>query len=146
MTKDEVDEFLEVSRVAVLTTLGADGWPHATGMWYVCVDDSLRMWTYAKSQKVVNLARDARCAAVIEAGEEYEELRGVLIKARAILTSRPDEVIGIGRALYERYTKHRTGIAYHAGPALEIERQARKRVGILLPLQSLSSWDHSKLR
>lgn len=146
MTRDEVNQFLEVSRVAVLTTLGPGGWPHAAGMWYVCVDDTLRMWTYAKSQKAVNLARDARCAAVVEAGEQYEELRGVLIKARATLTSRYDEVIAIGHALYERYTKPRTGISFDAGPALEIERQARKRVGILLPLQSLSSWDHGKLR
>jgi PPOX class probable F420-dependent enzyme len=145
MSQEEVIAFVDASRVAVLTTIGQGGWPHAAGMWYVRAGGVLKMWTYAKSQKAQNLQRDPRCAAVIESGEGYEELRGVLIQARATLVSESNEVAGIGRALYERYTQPRTGIAYESGPADEVERQARKRVGIVLPLDSVASWDHSKL-
>lgn len=145
MSAEEVYRFLNVSTVAVLTTLAPDGWPHSTGMWYVLGDNSLQMWTYAKSQKARNLMRDDRCAALVESGDKYEELKGVLIRTRAVLTDRFDDVVAVGRALYERYTEPRTGIAYEAGPAREIERQAHKRIGIVLTLTSLVSWDHGKL-
>jgi Pyridoxamine 5'-phosphate oxidase len=163
MSLEEVNQFLDSSKVAVLTTLGPGGWPHAAGMWYVRSDDTLQMWTYAKSQKARNLMRDERCAVVVESGEQYQELKGVLIRTRALLTDRYEDVVAIGRALYERYTSPRTGMAYDSenwapsrrdgaydsrrsrGPAQEIERQAHKRVGILLSLRALASWDHSKL-
>jgi PPOX class probable F420-dependent enzyme len=145
MSLEEVNEFLDSSKVAVLTTLGPGGWPHSTGMWYVRSGDTLRMWTYAKSQKARNLIRDERCAVVVESGEQYEELKGVLIRTRALLTDRYDEVVTIGRALYERYTRPRTGMAYDAGPGREVERQAHKRIGIMVSLETLTSWDHSKL-
>lgn len=145
MSAEEVHRFLNVSTVAVLTTLGPDGWPHSTGMWYVLDDNTLRMWTYAKSQKARNLMRDDRCAVLVESGDKYEELKGVLIQTHAVLSDRFDDVVGIGRGLYERYTQPRTGIAYGAGPGREIERQAHKRIGIVLALTSLASWDHGKL-
>ena len=145
MSLDEVNEFLDESKIAVLTTLGLDGWPHAAGMWYVRKGETLCMWTYAKSQKALNLKRDDRCAAVVESGERYEDLKGVLIQARAELVNDFDEVAGIGRDLYERYTQPLTGIPYDSGASQEIERQAHKRIGILLSLETLASWDHSKL-
>jgi PPOX class probable F420-dependent enzyme len=145
MSLAEVNEFLDESKVAVLTTLGADGWPHAAGMWYFRSSDTLRMWTYAKSQKARNLQRDGRCAAVIEAGERYDELKGVLIQTTAELIDDHENVAAIGRRLYERYTQPVTGIPYDSGPSQEIERQARKRIGIVLSLTTLASWDHGKL-
>ena len=37
-------------------------------------------WTYAASQKVRNLERDPRATLQVETGEEYQELRGVMMK------------------------------------------------------------------
>jgi PPOX class probable F420-dependent enzyme len=145
MSVEEVHEFLDASKVAVLTTLGADGWPHAAGMWYVRSGDTLHMWTHAKSQKARNLMRDGRCAAVVESGVRYDELKGVLIQAMAELIDNNEEIAVIGRRLYERYTQPVTGIPYDSGPSVEIERQAHKRIGIALSLATLASWDHSKL-
>ena len=48
-------------------------------LWYTVRDGDLWAWTFAKSQKIKNLERDPRCTVLIEAGEEYQELRGVQI-------------------------------------------------------------------
>jgi hypothetical protein len=40
------------------------------------------MTSYGKAQKVVNLRRNPRVALMIEAGDEYAELRDVMIRER----------------------------------------------------------------
>jgi len=145
MGPEEVAAFLVPARTGTLTTLEADGWPHSTGMWFVPDDDRVRMWTYAKSQKAKNAARDPRCAFLVEAGDAYNELSGVLIRGRARVTDDFNEVADVGKRLYERYTLPVTGLPLEDGPIVEIERQARKRVAIIIPMEDLASWDHSKL-
>ena len=145
MTATEVNAFLDQPLTGVLSTLARDGGPHAAGMWFAVTGDTIGMWTYAKSQKAVNLRRDPRCSLLIEDGVAYDQLRGVLIRGQAALIEELDEIVAIGSALYDRYTKPRTGLAVEDGPIVEIERQGRKRVGISLPLDRLVSWDHSKL-
>lgn len=119
--------------------------PHAAAMWFVVNDEEVRMWTYAKSQKAVNLRRDPRCALLAEEGLAYDELRGVLIRGRARLIEDFDDIRAIGVALYDRYTRPRTGMAVDEGPIVEIERQAAKRLGLSLALEDVASWDHRKL-
>ncbi len=145
MTPDEIADLLSRPMTGVLSTLDRAGAPHSAGMWFTPHKDELRMWTYAKSQKAVNLRRDPRCAFLIEEGTAYNELRGVLVKGAATLLTDYDEVVAIGTALYDRYTLPATGVEALAGPIAEIERQARKRVGIALSLDNVASWDHSKL-
>ncbi len=147
MSETEIHSFLASSLTAVLTTLDGKGWPHSTAMWFVPdLEDApgLRMWTYAKSQKAVNLRRDARCAVLIERGTDYVDLQGVLVRAQASITDDVEEIARIGKDLYRRYVADDGGSP--EGPALEeIERQATKRIGLTVPLTRLASWDHSKL-
>jgi hypothetical protein len=103
------------------------------------------MWTYAKSQKAVNLKRDPRCAFLVEEGVAYSELRGVLVTGSVSLVTTVANIVAIGRELYERYTLPATGVAAQEGPIVEIERQANKRIGLRLPLEDVASWDHSRL-
>ncbi len=145
MTPDEIATLLALPMTGVLSTLDRSGAPHAAAMWFTPNERELRMWTYAKSQKAVNLRRDPRCAFLVEEGTAYNELRGVLVKGAARLVTDYDEILAIGTALYDRYTLPATGVEALAGPIAEIERQARKRVGIVLSLDNLASWDHSKL-
>jgi PPOX class probable F420-dependent enzyme len=145
MTPEEVAAFLEQPRTAVLTTLGPTGWPHSVGMWFAVVDDELRMWTYAKSQKARNALRDPRCSVLVEDGIAYGELRGVLVRGRLRVVRDFEAVAAIGRLLYDRYTLPRTGVPLDAGPEVEVLRQASKRVGLVLPIDKIASWDHTKM-
>ena len=146
MTFDETLAFLQQPITGVFTTLGQDGFPHSAGMWFVIDEPSeaLLMWTYAKSQKALNVRRDPKASFLLESGVSYDELRGVLIRGEARLIEEIGEIESIGRRLYERYVLPRTGIAIDEGPGAGIARQAQKRVGISLPMARVASWDHSK--
>jgi PPOX class probable F420-dependent enzyme len=145
MSDAEVRAFLEEARVGALTTIGRDGYPHTVAMWFVPDADALRMWTYAKSQKAHNARRDPRCSFMVETGDRYDELRGVLVKGRLELVIDLDRTEEIGRRIYDRYTLPVSGVALDDGPIVEVRRQAAKRVGLLLPLDDVASWDHRKL-
>jgi PPOX class probable F420-dependent enzyme len=145
MTPEEIAAFLLPARTGVLTTLDRGGWPHSTGMWFAPDRGEILMWTYKKSQKAKNVERDHRCAFLVEAGDSYDELSGVLIRGPARISDDFEEVADVGTRLYERYTLPVTGLPVADGPLVEIERQARKRVAIVVPMEDVASWDHSKL-
>jgi PPOX class probable F420-dependent enzyme len=144
MSPSDVHALLEEPNVGVLTTLDRDGWPHSAGMWFFVDGDELCMWTYGKSQKTQNLRRDPRAALLVERGEPYLDLRGVLVRGHVRVVSDEGEVAAIGARIYDKYVAPKTGLRSDEGPQLEIQRQATKRVGLVLPLEKIVSWDHSK--
>ncbi len=140
MNDEEIRAFLEEQRTLQVATIDHDGWPHLIAMWYVLIHDQVVFWTYAKSQKIVNLRRDDRLTCLVETGERYDELRGVQIKGRAIISDDRETVQRIGEAIWERYT----------GPLNDTTRQmvaaqAAKRVVISVKSVEIVSWDHRKL-
>ncbi len=150
MSGDEMHHFLQTSKTGVLTTLGRDGWPHSAAMWFLPVFDEgkheVRMWTYAKSQKARNAARDPRASFLAEEGVAYSELRGILVRSKLEILTEFDAVLDIGKKLFERYEGPRTGIPLEGPVLAEIERQASKRVGLVMPLDRVASWDHRKMQ
>ena len=140
MNDEEIHAFLEEQRTLQVATIDHDGWPHLVAMWYVLIDDRIVFWTYAKSQKSVNLRRDDRLTCLVETGVRYEQLRGVQIKGRAIIHDDPESVQRIGEVIFARYT----------GPLNENTRQlvaaqAPKRVLVFVEPVEVVSWDHRKL-
>jgi len=140
MNEEEIRAFLEEQRILQVATIDHDGWPHLVAMWYVLINDEVVFWTYARSQKAINLRRDPRLTCLVEAGERYEELRGVQIKGQAAINDESATVQRIGEAIWERYT----------GPLNENTRQmvtaqAAKRVVIFVKPVEVVSWDHRKL-
>jgi hypothetical protein len=135
MSPAEVLAFLDEERTLTCATLGRDAWPHLMPLWYVVRDGECWAWTYAKSQKVRNLERDARCTVQVEAGLEYGELRGVMMKCAAAIHRDVEVVAGVGSELAERYGGH----------AADMRAQAPKRVALQFIVNSVASWDHRKL-
>src|SRR5437764_15006051 len=76
MSEAEISDFVTSSRTGTLATIGADGQPHLTAMWYGVVDGEIWLETKEKSQKAVNLKRDPRVSFMIEDGDTYDTLRG----------------------------------------------------------------------
>jgi PPOX class probable F420-dependent enzyme len=77
MTAEEVDDFLRRQRTCRVATVGADGAPHVTPLWFVWDGACLWLNSLTKSQRWTNLERDGRIAAVVDGGEEFLELVGV---------------------------------------------------------------------
>ncbi len=110
-------------------------------LWYVVRDDQIWAWTYGKSQKVRNLERDPRATLQIEDGDPYDELRGVMIEARAQLHREYDVVAALGAELQARYA----GGVVTAEIEAAVGAQASKRVALEFVEQRSTSWDHRKL-
>jgi PPOX class probable F420-dependent enzyme len=141
MTEAEAAAFLQEQRTMAIATIGPDGRPHVVAMWYAFVDGAPCFWTYAKSQKVINLRRDPRITCMVEAGDSYDNLRGVELIAHAHITDDPDEVIRFGRIEFERYQ----GAPVTEATLPGVQRMAAKRVVVRLEIERIVSWDHRKL-
>jgi PPOX class probable F420-dependent enzyme len=141
MTDEEVAAFLDEQRVVVCATNGRDGFPHLMPLWYVVRDGELWAWTFAKSQKVKNLERDARATLQVEAGERYDELRGVMLKCDVEVIRDTDRVRDLGLEIFARYTGGELGDELRA----MVDRQAAKRVAMRFAERERATWDHRKL-
>ncbi|HVW16614.1 MAG TPA: pyridoxamine 5'-phosphate oxidase family protein [Solirubrobacteraceae bacterium] len=138
MTREEVVAFLEQERTVACATIGPRGWPHVMPLWYVVRDGEVWALTWARSQKVRNLERDPRATLQVEAGDSYDELRGVMIEARAVIHRDAETIVEIGEQL----------VARHPAEPLTAEavaRQAPKRAALQFVAQRVASFDHRKL-
>lgn len=141
MTDDEVRTYLAEGRDLQVASINADGTPHLVTMWYVVLDGRPTFWTYAKSQKVVNLRRDPRISVLVSSGDRYDDLRGVSIAGTAEIVDDRERVLDCGLAIYERYWGSVTGDAEREG----VRAMGAKRVVIVIHAATTVSWDHSKL-
>ena len=143
LSEREQRELIEGERIVVVSTLGPRGWPHVMPLWYVPREGEIWIWTYAKSQKVKNLERDPRATLLVEAGTEYNELRGLQIEAEAQLIRDPESVVEFAKELTIRYSEGIESVEGDAEAALHA--QAPKRVAIHFHARRVATWDHAKL-
>src|ERR1700739_265024 len=140
MSEDEIADFVVKSRTGTLATVGPDGQPHLTAMWYAVVDGEICMETKAKPQKAVNLKRDPRVSFLIEGGDTYDTLRGVSFEGIAQIVDDPGVSHRVGVSVFERYTG-----PYSDDMKPVIEQMMNKRVCVRIVARRARSWDHSKL-
>lgn len=144
MSDAERDEFLAAPHNAALTTIGADGYPHTTAMWYGLLDGVIHFATYAKSQKILNAQRNHKISVLVEDGTAYAELRGVMVQADAEIIPDPDlaaEVLFDITARYEGFDVRTMGPEAQDA----VRRRAAKRAVLKAVPVHVTSWDHRKL-
>ena len=155
MSDNEVAAFLEHERTMTCGTNGPRGLPHLMPLWYVLREPPpgepgprLWAWTFAKSQKAHNLERDPRAALQVEDGEQYQELRGVMLECDVVIHRDLETVRDLGGEIIRRYAG-----PPGAEPPLElapeaqamVDAQARKRVALEFVERRRVTWDHRKL-
>ena len=133
--------FVQEQRTLVCATNGVRGWPHLMPLWFVVRGADIWAWTYARSQKVRNLERDPRATLQIEAGDSYDQLRGVMFETMVTLHRDTETVAALGAEILGRYA----GTDPASGIDNAILAQARKRVAMEFVVQRTASWDHRKL-
>ena len=144
MNDGEIRDYIQNAHTLIIISNGRHGYPHPMPMWFARNEDgSLVCTTFVKSQKVLNWKRDSRATLIIESGEIYSELRGVVIYAETEIIEDSDKVIDTlvsinskGRELNsEQLTKLRESVA----------ATANKRVALKFTPKKYVSWDHTKL-
>ena len=83
MTRDEAWAFLKKHYTMILSTLDSYGFPHAAPVWYVVIGDKIYFRAQPYKKKVRNILKRPQVCAVVEAGEKYTELRGVMVQGLA---------------------------------------------------------------
>ncbi len=145
MSEAEIAALLAENLKVQVGSIGPDGTPHLTTLFYIVEDGRIAFWTYARSQKIKNLERDPRVSALVEAGEDYFELRGVSLTGRAEIVRDHDRILSIGSRVATRMLRADSFEALGELGRENVEKQARKRVAVIVHPDQVASWDHRKM-
>ncbi|WP_431040973.1 pyridoxamine 5'-phosphate oxidase family protein [Streptomyces sp. P1-3] len=77
MTPEERDAYLAGRRTCRVATVGADGRPHVSALWFVWDGTALWLYSLVRSRRWAQTLRDPRVAVIVDDGDGYGELRGV---------------------------------------------------------------------
>jgi PPOX class probable F420-dependent enzyme len=140
MSPEEVEEFLNERHSMTMSTISGDGSIHSVAMWYGFLEGAIAFETKAKAQKVVNLRRNPALTCLVEAGETYDQLRGVTLIGTGEIIDDPARMWELGVSVFERYN----------GPYSDemkpfVEAMLNKRVVVKLHVNKTVTWDHRKL-
>lgn len=145
LTETEVQALLADNLKVQVASNGPDGVPHVTTLFYIVRDGKVVFWTYGRSQKIRNLERDPRVAALVEDGVDYFELRGVSIQGTAEIVRDYDAIFSIGSEVATRMVKAESFESLGELGRETVEKQARKRVAVIIHPDRVASWDHRKM-
>jgi len=138
LTPEEQAAFLRQHHKAAFATIDKDGFPHVVGMNYVVKDSAFYMTSYGKAQKVLNVRRNPKVGLMVETGDSYAELRGVMVRGHCEIIEDPEAVKAtFAFRAEERDTRAPTPGALASAP---------KRVVLKVLPRRVTSWDHRKLR
>ena len=149
MTPEEVREFLRTQRTLILSTLKRDGAPVSHALWFTYLDDAVYFDTQSESVKARNIRRDSRICCLVEAGESYFELRGVMIQGHCVPVEDPEEVRRVEAAAAEKNARIGSGLEGLPGWFGDSRRGRRSRgdrVLFKLPMEKVTTWNFGQAR
>lgn len=140
MDAAELDSFLALQRTCRVATISAAGQPHVTPLWFAWDGAALWLYSIVDSQRWKDFGSHPRIAVVIDAGDDYDELRGVeMVGSVAVVGEVPRkgepccELVEPERLFSQKY--------FDAEPFVSDGRHAWVR---LTPTR-LHSWDFRKI-
>ena len=137
LTPEEQAAFLRQHHKAAFATIDKDGFPHVVGMNYFVKAGTFYMTSYGKAQKVVNVRRNPKVGLMVETGDAYNELRGVMVRGHCEII----EDVEVVKATFALRAEERDTRA----PAAGAVASAPKRVVLKVVPHRVMSWDHRKL-
>ena len=127
----------------VLCSLDSDGFPHASPIWFVVINDKIYFRAQPYKKKIKNILTRPQVCGVIEDGEKYTELRGVMIRGLAKVVD-TDKALRkhVFDLLAEKYSSVRNT---HRFPKTWQETYGKEhRVVVEFKPTDLVSWDNRK--
>ena len=139
MAPEERETFLRDERTCRVASVGGDGSPHVTPLWFVWDGASLWLTSIVRSQRWTDLQRDGRVSVIVDTGHDFMELRGVEIKGRAEVvgevprTGEPNAELEVPERLFA--DKYAGGRVHHDG----------RHAWLRITPEKMVSWDFRKL-
>lgn len=98
-------EFVREPRFAVLATIGHDGTPQQTVIWYDLRGDQIMMNTTADRVKMENILRDPRVSICIPDGYRFVTIRGRVVDVIEDQKVAVDDILSLAVRYYPGTTK-----------------------------------------
>ena len=144
LSDQEIQDYLDRQKTLIIVSNGRDGFPHPMPMWFHADEAGcLYCTTFKKAQKVLNWQSDPRASLLVESGDEYADLKAVLVYARAEIV---DDFEAVRDTLVKISTKGRQVTPEQAEAIrAQVAGTAAKRVLLKFTPERYVSWDHGKL-
>lgn len=135
LTDGEREGYLSEQRTVRVATIDEEGRPHAIPLWFVWHDGVMFLNSTLGNRAVENLLRSGIASAVVDDGEIYDELRGVVVTGRAERGDDDPRLPEVERKWSGKYL----------GGSPAPYRLWRNRVWLRLVPDSIASWDFRKI-
>ena len=100
-------EFIRWARVSRVTTVSAEGVPHAVPVCHVLAGQKLYFGSGDDATKVRNLKANPRITVIVdEYSDHWDGLKGAMVQGRARLIERGPRFSRIRDLLYEKYPQY----------------------------------------
>ena len=135
LTAEELEAFVTAHRTVRVATADRRGRPHVVPLWYVWLEGAMFMNSTLGNVTVRRLEANPRVAALVDDGEMYDELRGVLLHG-GVARADGDPRLSTVAELWSR--------KYLDGDPVPFDRW-RGRVWLRLDPERVTSWDFRKI-
>jgi nitroimidazol reductase NimA-like FMN-containing flavoprotein (pyridoxamine 5'-phosphate oxidase superfamily) len=81
LDSSELEELLSSERTCRVGT-ARDGEPHVVPLWFVWLDGTMYFNNLRRSRRTKDIERGSRVSVCVDAGEQYSELRGIVMYGR----------------------------------------------------------------
>lgn len=134
MLEGERAAFLGAARTLRLASVDDHGWPVVTPLWYVWHDDAFWIWSLRTAKRTARLAEGGRASVLVDDGETYGELRGIMCRVEVDTFAFDDVPTAVNEAFARRYLPGATTLA-----------DRDDHVWMRLTPRSTRSWDFRKI-
>jgi nitroimidazol reductase NimA-like FMN-containing flavoprotein (pyridoxamine 5'-phosphate oxidase superfamily) len=135
LSPEELDRYLRSQRTARVATVRPGGDPHVVPLWFVWQNGTLYLNSTLGNPTVESMLRTGRAAAVVDDGDAYDVLRGVVLTGRVERADEDPRLPEVERDWSEKYM---------GGGELPYRRW-RDRVWLRLAPERISSWDFRRI-
>ena len=145
LNEAEIDALLSAAKHMRIATLGPGAAINLTPMAFGWAHGAI--YTFARGQKVANLRRDGTATVLVDVGDAWRELKGIMLQGHARVLEDVDAELtdaGLAAAQMNLGVKHgltRDGRAVPYAPTAT----GNSRRWIVFRPQRIVSWDNAKL-
>ncbi len=126
----------------VVATVAPDGRPQNTPVWYVVGGGKIYFRAQGYKKKIRNIKASPWVSCVVEDGERYTELRGVMIQGKARIARDASLRDWVMKSLAARYREERNTVKMPQEWQKKFETEPRVVVEVT-PVK-IASWDNRK--
>jgi len=83
LSRDEAWEVLRTTHTGIFTSVKGDGTPIALPVWFAALDERIYLDAVATTKKVARIRNNPRVSFLVESGERWRDLCGVLLTGQA---------------------------------------------------------------